>query len=339
MLASPLYTREREENEGKAKAYHSERESLMIHSSRNPEVSGKPDVEYVQKREANAQRTQAYHSRRESLMRSSSRDLEVSGKPDAVFHVKVIRIWTRFPKETEVTNRETASRVVFILFFEICWPCKCWEITSRHTQALWFTIHVLHCKVPRQSGGSAQIPSPTGSEPKAIENEAIEPEDLRAQKNWARQESWDRSVSKTGKILWEIATKIFAEDMDEFGKVDAEMSYIQPQMHSDYDSAERIADSDLEDGELRKMLASPLSMQDRGGCKSSRTPIASGKPAALIHMRGASAKRTQADHSRRESLTSSSSQEPGNLIKSCVFKHADPSNLGSLFLREQRSFA
>ena len=63
----------------------------------------------------------------------------------------------------------------------------------------------------------------------------------------------------------------------------------------------------------------------------------------MIHMRGASAKRTQADHSRRESLTSSSSQEPraygkpdamsssrskepGNLIKSCVFKHADPSN-------------
>ena len=54
MLVTPLYTRERKENEGKAGAYHSERESLMIHSSRNPEVSGKPDVEYVQKREANA---------------------------------------------------------------------------------------------------------------------------------------------------------------------------------------------------------------------------------------------------------------------------------------------
>ena len=52
----------------------------MINSSRNPEVSGKPDAECVQKREANAQRTQAYHSRRESLMTSSSRDLEVSGE-------------------------------------------------------------------------------------------------------------------------------------------------------------------------------------------------------------------------------------------------------------------
>ena len=28
--------------------------------------------------------------------------------------------------------------------------------------------------------------------------------------------------------------------MDEFGKVGAEMSYIQSQMHSDYDSAESI---------------------------------------------------------------------------------------------------
>ena len=57
----------------------------MVQSSRDPEVSGKLDAECVQKREANAQRTQAYHSRRESLMTSSSRDLEVSKKPDAVF--------------------------------------------------------------------------------------------------------------------------------------------------------------------------------------------------------------------------------------------------------------
>ena len=47
------------------------------------------------------------------------------------------------------------------------------------------------------------------------------------------------------------------EDVDEFGKVGAEMFHLQSQMHSDYDSAESIADSDLEDGELRKMLASP----------------------------------------------------------------------------------
>ena len=48
-----------------------------------------------------------------------------------------------------------------------------------------------------------------------------------------------------------------AEDTDEFGKVGAETSYFQSQMHSECDSEESIADSDLEDGELRKMLATP----------------------------------------------------------------------------------
>ena len=98
------------------------------------------------------------------------------------------------------------------------------------------------------------------------------------------------------------------EDMDEFGKVGAEMCYIQSQRHSGYDTAESIADSDLEDGERRKMLASPLHMQSREDCESSRIPTASGKPAALIQERGASAKRTQANF--RKGLMSSSSQEP-----------------------------
>ena len=51
-------------------------------------------------------------------------------------------------------------------------------------------------------------------------------------------------------------TNSITEDVDEFGKVGAEMSCIQSRMHSDHDSADSIADSDLEDGELRKMLPS-----------------------------------------------------------------------------------
>ena len=78
-------------------------------------------------------------------------------------------------------------------------------------------------------------------------------------------------------------------------------------------------------------------------------PIAPGKPAALLKERGASAERTQADHSRRESLMSSSSQESsalgkpaamfssgiqesGNQLKSSIFKNADPSNPGRSLL-------
>ena len=131
-------------------------------------------------------------------------------------------------------------------------------------------------------------------------------------------------------------------------KVGAEMSYLQSQMHSDDASAESIADSDLDAGELRKMLASPLYRQDQEDCKSARIPIAPKKPAAMIQERGAIATRTQADHSRRESLTLSSSQVPRalgkpaamfasgsqdleNQPKSSFFRNANPSNLrGSL---------
>ena len=69
------------------------------------------------------------------------------------------------------------------------------------------------------------------------------------------------------------------EDMDECGKIGVKsLSYNQSQIHSDYDSAESIADSDLEDGQLRKMLASPLYIRERERkSDSSRKPRASGK--------------------------------------------------------------
>ena len=129
------------------------------------------------------------------------------------------------------------------------------------------------------------------------------------------------------------------------------MPYVQSRIHSDYDSADSIADSDLEDGELRKMLASPLFLHGRGEkYGSSRKPTASGKPEAkIVQKRGASAQRTQAEHSRRESLKSNSSHEPrasgkldalfssrtdepGNQFESSMFKFADPSNLGRSLL-------
>ena len=66
-------------------------------------------------------------------------------------------------------------------------------------------------------------------------------------------------------------------------------------MHSEYGSAESIADLDLEDGELCKMLASPLYLQNREDHESFRMPIATVKPAAMLQERGASAKRGQAD--------------------------------------------
>ena len=40
------------------------------------------------------------------------------------FRATVNRVRTRFPKETEVTNRETDSRVVFILFLNFADPAN-----------------------------------------------------------------------------------------------------------------------------------------------------------------------------------------------------------------------
>ena len=126
------------------------------------------------------------------------------------------------------------------------------------------------CDGPRQSGGSTQIPSLTGYEPKSVEfkdidTEAIEPEDLEPIKI-----ELDRDLGTDPYQIQERFTRNSpTEDMDEFGKVGADTSYLQSQMHTDYDLAESIAYSDLEDGELRKMMASPLYLQSRENYESS----------------------------------------------------------------------
>ena len=131
------------------------------------------------------------------------------------------------------------------------------DTDHEHKFSLTHFIHYSHlsdgltCDVPRQSGRSTQIPSLTGYEPKSVENkafdtEAIEPEDLEP-----RRTELDRNLETDPYQSQErFLRNSISEDMDEFGKVRAEMSYLQSQMHSDCDSAESTADSDLEDGEL-----------------------------------------------------------------------------------------
>ena len=155
-------------------------------------------------------------------------------------------------------------------------PCRTWRwpqaqvllLTSPIFPTVWPThtrslVHdpYLSCDVPRQSGRSTQIPSLTGYEPKAIETEAIETEAIEPEDLGPRRIELDRNLgtyirTKHTKELWgNKFQNPITEDMDEFGKVGAETSYLQSQMHSDCDSAESIADSDLEARELRKMLA------------------------------------------------------------------------------------
>ena len=81
-----------------------------------------------------------------------------------------------------------------------------------------------------------KIPSLTGDEPNSFENnafdtEAIEPEDLEP-----RRIELDRNVGTDPyQRQARFVRNSFTEDMDEFGKVGAQMSYVQSQMHSDYD--------------------------------------------------------------------------------------------------------
>ena len=151
---------------------------------------------------------------------------------------------------------------------------------------------MVHGRVADQT----QIPSLTGYEPKSVEfkdidAEAIDPEDLEP----GRVELYRNIGTDPYQIHERFVRSSLTEDIDELGKVGADTYYFQSQVHSEYDSAESIADSDLEDGGLPKMLASPLYLQSREDYESSRMPIATEKLAAVFQERGASAKRTQAD--------------------------------------------
>ena len=92
----------------------------------------------------------------------------------------------------------------------------------------------IHCEDPRQDGTSTEFHSSTGYEAKRI--------------------------SSTG--FWSTHKNQTADDQDDIEEIGVKpLSYSQSLIRSAYDSAESIAappDSDLEDEQLRKMLASPL---------------------------------------------------------------------------------
>ena len=160
-----------------------------------------------------------------------------------------------------------------------------------------------------RGGGFTQTVTPAGYEPKIIETNVIGAEAINVKDIEPTKIELGRNLGTDPyRVLERFVRSSLAGDVEDSSKVGADVSYFQSQMHSEYDSAESIADSDLEDGERRKMLASPLYLQNREDHESSRMPIATVKPAALLQERGANAKHAQAD--LRKGLMSSSSQEP-----------------------------
>ena len=128
----------------------------------------------------------------------------------------------------------------------------------------------IHWDVSRRICGSSDLQSPTSYESKRIEldrNLVVEHQD----------EILDR-------IMGDDCQSPITEDMDEFEKIGVEsLSYNQSLIHSAYDSAESIVGSDLEDEQLRVMLASPLHIQEReGDLDSSRKHRVSGKLDAMV---------------------------------------------------------
>ena len=104
----------------------------------------------------------------------------------------------------------------------------------------------LPCQDPRQRGGSTQIPSLTNCESKGIEHEDLEPRRI------------ELDMTDPNQTQESIMRSFFTEDMDGFGKIGVEMSYVQSQMHSDYD---RVLSSSSLTSRLLGCVKSSLSSQ------------------------------------------------------------------------------
>ena len=104
----------------------------------------------------------------------------------------------------------------------------------------------------------------------------IQSDDLEPKKIELDSNLWTYLHQTAERILGDHNQNPITEDTDETGKVGVEMPCVQSRIHADYDSAESVAGSDLEDGELPKMLASALYVHGRGEIYgSSRKPTAS----------------------------------------------------------------
>ena len=94
--------------------------------------------------------------------------------------------------------------------------------TFSPTQVLWRTIHIYPVKIHGKSEGQTQIPSLTGYETKMISTTTLRPEEIELDRNLGTDPCQTQE-----RITGENYQNPTAEDMDEFGKVGVEMSYVQ----------------------------------------------------------------------------------------------------------------
>ena len=154
-------------------------------------------------------------------------------------------------------------------------PCRTWH---------WPQAHVLSLTSPISQSSSPTHPSLLSHDPSVHcddSRRSCSSSDLPISHTlWAQRIELDRNLEvehqdqTRDRIMGDDYQSPIIGDMDEFGKFGVKsLSYNQSLIHSDYDSAESVADSGLEDGQLRKMPASPLYIQEReGDFDSSRKP-------------------------------------------------------------------
>ena len=100
---------------------------------------------------------------------------------------------------------------------------------------------------PRWSGRYTKSASPTRDEPKLIQSDDYELQGIELDRNIGTD-----AYQIPERILGDDCQNLITEYTEETGKFGVDMPYVQSRIHTDYDSAESIADSDLEHGELRK---------------------------------------------------------------------------------------
>ena len=116
-------------------------------------------------------------------------------------------------------------------------PLLSFPQSLRHTQDCWYTMNIypatFHGRVADQRKSPlSQVMSPKSS------SEAIDPEDLEPRRIELVRNLRTDPYQIQKRFMRENHQNPIAEDVEGFGKVGAEKSFIQSQMHSDYDSPE-----------------------------------------------------------------------------------------------------
>ena len=122
-------------------------------------------------------------------------------------------------------------------------PLLSFQQSLRHTQDFWYTMNIypatFHGRVADQHKSLLlQVMSPKVIDTNVIDSEAIEPEDLELGRIELVRNLRTDPYQIQKRFVRENHQNPIAEDVEGFGKVGAEKSYIQSQMHSDYDSPE-----------------------------------------------------------------------------------------------------